>query len=358
MTFSISNSDLHGRSQVTLIDDDGQVYTFTGESPIFGDLSLALLSGDFDEARRLATSGRTVRDNFLALSDHITIQGDDVMYDGEPMYGRLAENIMEFHTNGWGVDRLVKFAERIAANPSYNSRGQLYEFLDRYDFVITKDGHFIAYKGVTRDGRSIHAGYGVVDGVEYQRANLPNSEGSLVQIPREMVDDNVNAGCSVGLHVGTWDYASNFGQGMTLKVEVDPADVVSVPHDVSYQKVRVTQYLVLEATEQEIDPDAWYQSDNDWDEDEWDEEDWDEDEEHDIFLEDLEQDMLSDLQMESASYTLKGRMGNSYVQVFERIYDRPLYEDEREIAEDFDNAHTALAVYRYHVDRLLDRRMV
>jgi len=353
MTYSISNSDLHGRQQVTMIDDDGQIYTFVGDSPIYQDLTLALLSGDFDEARRLAAAGRTVRDDFLSLSDHITISGDDVYYDDEPMYGRLAEQIMEFHQEKRPLTRLVKFAERIAANPSYNSRKQLYEFLDRYSFVITPEGKFIAYKGVNRDGTSIHRGYGVVDGVVYQHANLPNTEGSTVQIPREMVDDNVNAGCSVGLHVGTWDYASRFGMGMTLKVEIDPADVVSVPHDVSHQKVRVTEYRVLEATEQEIDPNEYYiLNDDDFEEDNW----FEDEEGEDDLLRETELDMLSDLDSESRMYSRKGRVGNSYVEIMTRIVGRGLTEDEFEIAREWDDEHTALAVYRYHIDRLLDDR--
>jgi hypothetical protein len=63
------------------------------------------------------------------------------------------------------------------------------------------------------------------------------------------VDDDANSACSFGLHVGTWDYASTFGHGATLTVRVDPANVVSVPHDCNTQKIRTCEYDVIATAE-------------------------------------------------------------------------------------------------------------
>ena len=63
-------------------------------------------------------------------------------------------------------------------------------------------------------------------------------------MPRSEVDENPDNHCSSGFHVGAWEYASSFGERVVL-VEVDPADVVSVPNDYNAQKCRVTKYKVL-----------------------------------------------------------------------------------------------------------------
>jgi hypothetical protein len=58
------------------------------------------------------------------------------------------------------------------------------------------------------------------------------------------VNDDPNAGCSHGLHVGSETYAVGFGS-RHLIVAVDPADVVCIPHDSSCQKMRCCGYTVV-----------------------------------------------------------------------------------------------------------------
>jgi hypothetical protein len=60
---------------------------------------------------------------------------------------------------------------------------------------------------------------------------------------RDLVNDDRNSACSVGLHVGTFGYAESFAEQM-LVVLVDPADVVSVPTDSNAQKMRVCRLYV------------------------------------------------------------------------------------------------------------------
>jgi hypothetical protein len=75
-----------------------------------------------------------------------------------------------------------------------------------------------------------------------------NGIGELLEMPRNGVDDDANRGCSKGYHVGSLEYASNFGgaNAKLLIVRVDPADVVSVPHDCAHQKVRTCRYTVTQ----------------------------------------------------------------------------------------------------------------
>ena len=49
-----------------------------------------------------------------------------------------------------------------------------------------------------------------------------------------------------GFHAGSLDYAEGFGRGGNLMiVEINPADVVSVPNDSDCQKLRTCKYKVV-----------------------------------------------------------------------------------------------------------------
>jgi hypothetical protein len=68
---------------------------------------------------------------------------------------------------------------------------------------------------------------------------------------RNGVCDDANMGCSSGFHAGTYEYAKGYasGGGHLMVVEINPADVVSVPHDCSCQKLRTSKYKVVSVYE-------------------------------------------------------------------------------------------------------------
>ena len=144
---------------------------------------------------------------------------------------------------------LVKFFENVQANPNEHSREQLYNWLAKRDFTITPDGLIVGYKGVTRDYRSILSGTATVDGVVY-KGQIPNHIGAVVEMPRDQVQWDPSVGCHTGLHVGTYEYANGFAQGVLLEVHVNPRDVVSVPTDCDWAKVRVCRYVVVGTIDQ------------------------------------------------------------------------------------------------------------
>ena len=62
----------------------------------------------------------------------------------------------------------------------------------------------------------------------------------------DSVCDDASVGCSDGFHAGSLDYAEGFGRGGNLMiVEINPADVVSVPNDSDCQKLRTCKYKVV-----------------------------------------------------------------------------------------------------------------
>jgi len=156
---------------------------------------------------------------------------------------RLNNTILDYMDKGLPFDPLVKFAVKLNENPSHRSVNQLFDFIEHNHFTITEDGNFIAYKGVRSNFTDCHTG------------TFDNSVGKVVSMSRNEVDDDPQRTCSAGLHASSFEYANtHFAQGdnILLYVEVDPADVVSVPVDYQFAKLRVCKYKVLGTTDFEF----------------------------------------------------------------------------------------------------------
>jgi hypothetical protein len=193
---------------------------------------------------------------FQRISERVTVSGDTLFFDGEPVDNSMANLAMRFMREGSDFEPIVLFMENLAQNPNEHSRQMLFDWLRVHDFTINDKGNIVAYKGVALDDsedgvfRSISSGTAISDGVEHKGA-IPQRIGSVVEMPRNSVEHDPYNGCSYGLHAGTWSYASGFARGAVLEVEIHPRDVVSVPTDCGAQKLRTCRYTVLSVTEQE-----------------------------------------------------------------------------------------------------------
>ena len=71
--------------------------------------------------------------------------------------------------------------------------------------------------------------------------------GEAVVMPREECDNDPNNTCSSGLHVGAPGYVSGFGgnskTNYILACLVSPMNVVAVPYDYDFEKMRTCEYL-------------------------------------------------------------------------------------------------------------------
>jgi hypothetical protein len=207
-----------------------------------------VLAGD-ESVIDLFDAARAAAARFEPLSERVSTRNGKLYLDGEEVHNVLADEVVRFLSEG--VDDwypLVRFFENVQANPNEHSREQLFAWLKNRDFTITGEGWIVGYKGVRTVGdqlTSINQGKAIVDGVEYSGA-IPNEIGSVVEMPRSEVAFDPGVGCSTGLHVGTYEYASGFAQGALLEVHVNPRDVVSVPTDSDAQKMRVCRYVVVD----------------------------------------------------------------------------------------------------------------
>lgn len=175
----------------------------------------------------------------------VSVNGENVMFDGEAVHGSISKRIMEFMKNGLPFEPLVKFLENVMENPSMQSQKELYDFLEHENLPITEDGHFLAYKAVRGDFKDKFRGV------------FDNSVGQVCEMVRAKVDDDRSVGCSQGLHAGALSYVAAYGSvdagDRIVIVKINPKDVVSVPKDCNCQKLRTCRYEVVGLYEGELE---------------------------------------------------------------------------------------------------------
>ncbi|KAI9549450.1 hypothetical protein GHT06_001850 [Daphnia sinensis] len=67
---------------------------------------------------------------------------------------------------------------------------------------------------------------------------MDNSVGKIVEMDRNLVNDNKDQTCSAGLHFCSESYLNCFGGERIVIVKINPADVVSIPSDYNDAKGR------------------------------------------------------------------------------------------------------------------------
>jgi hypothetical protein len=296
----LSLSEEHGGSLSVVIDS--KQYTMRNDNPLFGQAVEAYRKEDWDSLMTFLSPEKAVR-QYLFEYDDIKVENGAVYFGGSAVHSLCVDRILQFCDSGFSPMPLVKFLSKLQKNPSRRSVEELYRFLERNNLTVTTNGNFLAYKAVTSDFYSITAGNAqLLKGKDDGKGRIFNGVGEEIQVYRNYVDDDANRGCSVGLHAGTLEYAQTFGgsSATLVIVEIDPADVVSVPHDCECQKLRTARYKVVDICTQRLDLpvyDSRFSTEND--EDDWDDDDccedceceececdWeDESEEEDDFLE-------------------------------------------------------------------------
>jgi hypothetical protein len=167
----------------------------------------------------------------------VEVRDGEVLYNGQPVHGLVTERILQYAAEGLPVEPLLRFLEKLMQNPSYNSRNELFDFLERLGLTICEDGDFYAFKVVRSDYKDKYSG------------SLDNSPGQLVKMERGGVDDNRDRHCSAGLHAGCMKYIHWYGNlsggDKVVIVKINPANCVSVPTDHDFMKLRTSEYLVV-----------------------------------------------------------------------------------------------------------------
>lgn len=220
---------------------NGEVVNADYTHPSFKEIIAACLAEDFEKAINLANTGKTIEKWSLGAFE---FKNGKLYYCGETLHGSLIEKIIKSIQEGdQNVNKYVFFLEDALRNDK-NSYNEMWDFIKHNDIKIHDNGAIIGYKKVTvgADGK-------LYDSYTH---TVPNDPGTLVQMPRHLVNDNKSETCSYGLHVGSIEYVRNFSGNQIVKVLVAPAMVVSVPTDYNGQKMRCAEYFVLETLDYDM----------------------------------------------------------------------------------------------------------
>lgn len=245
---------------------DGKQHTILASNPLFASAVSAFQIKDYD-ALMLALDPSRKFLNLYAKYEQIEVKDGSVFVDGDVIQSVVADRIINFLADGIDCLPIFKFITRLQLNPSKRAVDELYTFLEHKNLPYTESGTFLAYKAVRNDFTDKHSG------------KFFNGVGEVLSMPRNKVDDDKNVGCSYGFHAGTLKYASEFacGNDKMVLVEIDPADVVSIPTDCEFQKLRTCRYKVVAEYERPLDEHVYesrFSTENDDDVDE----EWDDDE--------------------------------------------------------------------------------
>lgn len=255
--FPASITENNGIKTVTAFNAEESSPVFVADSthPQWDTIIAGLATGDPSVWDRFDVAA-TVMAKFNQVTERIAWDGENVLFDGEPIRSVLADQLERAlkENQPENYTALAKFWEKLESNPSQNSREQAYKFLAAHKFQITPEGDVVAYKGVkdNGDGTFSSTHKSIVDGKPSAFVNgepLPplsvvtQKPGDVVHMPRGEVVENPRLTCHRGLHIGTYAYSRSFGNAQ-LEVHVNPRDIVSVPQD-SASKVRVWRYEVI-----------------------------------------------------------------------------------------------------------------
>ena len=193
----------------------------------------AIKADDEDQVRELLDENQVLNN---VSNGRVTVTGNTVLLDGRELHSAEAKKLVDLVSEGaTNIDRWFRFIEKLYNNPSYHCREQAYNFIAHTGMPMTENGNLIGYKGVRDDYKDKYSG------------KFDNSVGQVLRMSRTDVDDNPNNGCSAGFHVGSHDYADSWAgsDGRLMIVEYSPTDIVSVPDESGYGKLRVCEYKVI-----------------------------------------------------------------------------------------------------------------
>jgi hypothetical protein len=226
----------------------GNSYTFDKGHQNYNSLLTYLKNGNVEHFEASYDIASTVEHY---CEGYVHVEGGNLTWQGVPMPELFTERILKMRQEGFNIDPMLNFLNNMNDNPSDKAIVELFDFMEHQHLPITDDGHFLAYKAVDKDFKDLYSG------------SFDNSVGSDVSVDRGSVDSNRDKGCSHGLHVGSIDYVSGYGNvdiknmsdegggdnsdggNQIVICKVNPRDVVSVPTCSRFQKLRCCQYEVV-----------------------------------------------------------------------------------------------------------------
>lgn len=225
---------------------NGNMYSVNSDNPLFRQLMKHVNNGDSKNFIDIITRKECVySDKLDAVKSCFKFKNNQLyknnkLVEDNAVTQLFISRLKSLIDNELTIEPMLLFIQNYMDNPSFNSRQQGLNFLERNELPITPDGCFLAYKLVTEDFKDFHT------------QTFDNHIGQKHSMDRALVDDNPDNHCSNGFHVGAYGYSApggwltNYGHGNNVVlVKVNPKDIVSVPNDHNCQKCRVCAYEVV-----------------------------------------------------------------------------------------------------------------
>lgn len=185
----------------------------------------------------------------ITMNEHsgkedITIYGEYLDENQEGLYGLIYgmanHEDSSFDSKRKFLDKLMNShfdVEQIDQICNFMLRGKSGD-LNKYE--INEEGNFLLYRAA-----NIVSEHHI--SVDYHTGKIPQIVGATYRMGLCSIDKNPNNTCSHGLHVATKAYAEGFlrSGGAIFLVEVDPRNIVSVPTDYNFMKVRCSEYKII-----------------------------------------------------------------------------------------------------------------
>lgn len=233
---------------------DGVAHVINKETHInYDELVQALKDEDWSRAAELADV-KTAFMTYASKDGSVTVEvkQNDIICNGEKLHDALGNRLFEMAKNDLPIQFFIEFIARKNKNPSQRANTELFGMLEKNNLPITPAGTFQAYKAVKRhSGKPFVDQHGRMvkynDFVDIHSGKIRNNPGDEVSMPRNQVCEDKNRTCAAGLHFTSLGYAKSFGghDGSLVIVDIDPADVVSIPTDYNDQKGRCCKYTVV-----------------------------------------------------------------------------------------------------------------
>lgn len=209
----------------------------------------------------------------------VTFENGVIRYNGAAVDNKLSKRILKMLGEGHNCDPFMRFMEWCYQNPNPTVIDRLYDFMENVGIMLDDEGYIVAFKKV-RD-----------DGYDYYSGTVLYEVGKVVEMDRNKCDGDSRNGCSFGLNSGSLNYSQNLwyaGEGRILLCRINPKDVVSVPEDHGFQKMRTCRMEIVRDITGEVkeeypsvyslgasnlqqsqDFDENLENDEDFDEEEW-----------------------------------------------------------------------------------------
>lgn len=212
---------------------DGKPYTVGRTARTFDAVVDAIRSESVDKLRQLLDIRAAIIKQFKSATGKVKVDGNRLMYDDQEVTGLISTRVFEMLAKGLNITPMITFVENMMQNPSMRATRELYGFMEACNLPVTDDGHFLAYKRVRGDYKSVHDG------------KTDNSIGRVLEMPRNMVDEDADRTCSYGLHFCSFDYLKHFSGERIVILKIHPRDVVAIPADYNNSKGRACRYEVV-----------------------------------------------------------------------------------------------------------------